>query len=221
VRDHLGPLLEASGVPTKIWMLDHNYNLWGRAMCSLEDEKLRKYSNAIAWHGYVGTPDMMSKVHDAYPEAEMHWTEGGPDYRDPNYLTDWCKWGATFSEIFKNWCQSVTSWNLALDEQGRPNIGPFPCGGVVTIDSKTREITRSGQYWAFAHYSRAGRRGARRFDSQTNTTDLHHVAFENTDGQRVLALSNPGAARTIELRLGDLGASVPLRADSLTTLAWK
>jgi glucosylceramidase len=221
VRDHLGPLLESSGMPTKIWMLDHNYNLWGRAICSLEDDKLRKYANAIAWHGYVGSPDMMSRVHDAYPDAEMHWTEGGPDYRDPAYLTDWAKWGGTFSGIFRNWCRSITSWNLALDEQGRPNIGPFPCGGVVTIHSQTREITRSGQYWAFAHYSRAIRRGARRFDSQGAAVDLQHVAFENTDGEQVLVVSNPGAPRTLEVRLQNLSASVPLKSNSVTTMTWR
>jgi glucosylceramidase len=221
VRDHLGPLLESSGQVTKIWILDHNYNLWGRVVDSLQDEKLRRYVNAVAWHGYAGTPDMMSKVQNACPEVEMHLTEGGPDYTNPNYLTDWCEWGATFSDVLNNWCRSITSWNLALDEHGRPNIGPFPCGGVVTINSQSREITRSGQYWAFAHYSRIVRRGARRFDSQSTLTDLKHVALENPDGQQVLVLTNPGVARTIELRLANMTASVPLKAASVTTLAWK
>ena len=221
VRDHLGPLFESSGQQTKIWILDHNYNLWGRVLDSLEDDKLRKYVNAVAWHGYYGTPDMMSKVHDAYPEAEMHWTEGGPDYTDPGYLTDWCKWGGTFSDVLNNWCRSITAWNLALDEHGRPNIGPFPCGGVVTINSQTKEITRSGQYWAFAHYSRIIRRGARRFHSQSSAADLRHVALENPDGQQVLVVTNTGPARTIELRLANMAASVPLKANSVTTLAWR
>jgi glucosylceramidase len=220
VRDHLGPLLERSGMPVKIWLLDHNYNLWGRVVCSLEDDKLRKYANAVAWHGYYGTPDMMSKVHDAYPEAEMHWTEGGPDYTDPGYLTDWCKWGETFSGILRNWCRSITAWNLALDENGRPNIGPFPCGGVVTINSQTKEVTRSGQYWAFAHYSRVIRRGAHRFDSHSAAAHLQHVALENPDGQQVLVVTNTGPARTIELRLANMVASVLLKGKSLTTLAW-
>jgi glucosylceramidase len=221
VRDHLGPLLESSGMPVKIWFLDHNYNLWGRVVGSLEDDKLRKYVNAVAWHGYYGTPDMMSKVHDAYLDLEMHWTEGGPDYTDPNYLTDLCKWGGTFSDVLKNWCRSITAWNLALDEHGRPNIGPFPCGGVVTIDSQTKEITRSGQYWAFAHYSRVIRRGARRFESQTADGGLQHVALENPDGQQVLVVTNPGPAKTIELRLANMAASVPLKANSVVTLAWR
>jgi glucosylceramidase len=221
VRDHLGPLLEQSGIPTKIWILDHNYNLWGRVLDSLGDEKFAKYANAVAWHGYYGTADMMSKVHDAYPEAEMHWTEGGPDYTDPGYLTDWCKWGGIFSDVLNNWCRSITAWNLALDEYGRPNIGPFPCGGVVTINSHTKEITRSGQYWGFAHYSRVIRRGARRFQSQSSATGLQQVALENPDGQRVLIVTNPGSARTIELQLANMTASVPVKANSVTTLAWK
>lgn len=219
IRDHLGPLLE-SGQPTKIWILDHNYNLWGRVVDTLEDAKLRKYSTTVAWHGYAGTPDMMGKAHEAFPEAGMHWTEGGPDYTDPRYLTDWCKWGGIFSDVLTNWCSSITSWNLALDEHGHPNIGPFPCGGVVTINSEDNEITRSGQYWTLAHYSRVIRRGARRFSSRSAAADMKHVALENPDGQQVLVLTNPGAARVIELQLANMAASVSLKADSVTTLAW-
>lgn len=221
VRDHLGPLLESSGQPTKIWILDHNYNLWGRVIGSLEDGKFRKYVTAVAWHGYYGTPDMVSKVHDAYPETEMHWTEGGPDYTDPRYLTDWCKWAGTFSAALKNWCRSITAWNLALDELGHPNIGPFPCGGVVTINSQSKEITRSGEYWALAHYARVIRRGARRFDSQSAAADLQHVALENPDGQQVLVVTNTGPARTIELRQANMAAPVLLKTNSVTTLAWR
>jgi glucosylceramidase len=220
VRDHLGPLLESSGMSLKIWLLDHNYNLWGRATCMLADTKLRRYANAIAWHGYYGAPEMMTKVKDAYPEAEMHWTEGGPDYTDPEYLTDWCKWSGTFSGILRNWCRSITAWNLSLDERGRPNIGPFPCGGVVTVDSQTAQVTRSGQYWAFSHYARAIRRGARRFDSQSSAVDLQHVAFENPQGGRVVVVTNPGPARTIDLRLRNMAALVQLNTNSVTTMSW-
>ena len=221
VRDHLGPLLEKEGMPTKIWLLDHNYNLWGRVVDSLEDERLYRYIDGVAWHGYYGTPEMMSRAQDAYPEIKMFWTEGGPEYTDPAYQTNWCTWAATFTGILRNWCRSITAWNLALDERGRPNIGPFACGGMVTINSQTREVTRSGQYWAFAHYSRIIRRGARRFDSQSAAADLQHVGFENPDGQQVLVVTNTGAARTVNLQRGTLTAAVPLEAGSVTTLAWK
>jgi len=221
VRDHLGPALRTEGLATKVWLLDHNYNLWGRAICELDDPKLRQYANAIAWHGYAGNVSMVSKVHDAHPDADMHWTEGGPDYTNPDYATDWAKWARTFTGALRNWCCSVTGWNLALDERGRPNIGPFPCGGLVTIHSKTKEISRSGQYWAFAHFSRSIRRGARRFDSQGALENVDHVACENPDGQKVLTITNTSTARPLVLKMSDLMAELTVTPDSVTTLTWK
>jgi glucosylceramidase len=221
VKQHLGPALKSKGMSTKIWLLDHNYNLWGRVICCLDDPDLRAYTNAVAWHGYVGTADMVSKVHAAHPDAEMHWTEGGPDYTSPTYATDWAQWGRTFTDALRNWCQSITGWNLALDERGRPNIGPFPCGGLVTIHSQTQQITRSGQYWALAHFSRMIRRGARRFDSHGDLPEISHVACQNPDGQNLLVLSNRGDRRTVELRLNSRAASLTLEADSLMTAVWR
>jgi glucosylceramidase len=221
VRDHLGPLLTTNGISTKIWLLDHNYNLWGRVICELDDPSIRKYSNTVAWHGYAGTADMMSKVHDAHPDADMHWTEGGPDYTSPDYATDWVHWGRAFTEVLRNWCQSITGWNLALDEHGRPNIGPFSCGGLVTVNSQTKQITRSGQYWAFAHFSRAIRRGAHRLESQGRLAEVDHVACENPDGQKVLLLTNAGASRSVTLNVGSMMTELVLASNSVTTLMWK
>jgi glucosylceramidase len=221
VRNHLGPLLRKNNLDTKIWILDHNYNLWGRAMCELDDPGLRQYCNAVAWHGYVGGVEMIDKVHDVHPDASMHWTEGGPDYTSPTYQTDWADWGEAFTGALRHWCRSITAWNFALDERGQPNIGPFPCGGVVTVDSKTKAVTRSGQFWALAHFGRFIRRGARRFDSQSAAPDLHHVALENPGGPSVLVVTNSGPARTIDLRMNGMWSNLPLERDSLTTLVWR
>lgn len=220
IARHLGPALESAGLSTRIWLLDHNYNLWGRVICSLDEPELRKHCGAVAWHGYVGKADMMSKAHAAHPDVSMHWTEGGPDYTSPHYETDWTVWAQTFTDALGNWCSSITGWNLALDERGRPNIGPFNCGGLVTIHSESKEITRSGQYWALAHFSRAIRRGAHRFASTSKSSSLSHFACENPDGKKVLILANPGPAQTVDLRLGAMSASVPLEADSVNTLTW-
>jgi glucosylceramidase len=163
----------------------------------------------------------MTKAHDAYPDAGMHWTEGGPDYTLPDYATDWTNWGKTYTDVVRNWCQSITGWNLALDEKGRPNIGPFPCGGMVTIHSQTKGITRSGQYWAFAHFSREVKRGARRIESSGKSADVQHVAFENPDGQKTVILTNSGDAKTVTLRQGGQAAEVSLPANSVSTLFWQ
>src|SRR5215470_5966745 len=211
----LGPLLKQNNLATKIWILDHNYNLWGRVVCELDDPGLREYCQAVAWHGYAGEAEMMSRVHGAYPDVTMHWTEGGPDFTSPDYQTDWANWSGTFIAVLRNWCQSITGWNLALDEKGQPNIGPFPCGGLVTIHARTKEVTYSGQYWAIAHFSRFVRRGARRFESQGTVPDLSHVAIENPGGERILVLTNSGNSnRSVTLQVGHANAHVEIKKSS-------
>ena len=221
VGKYLGPAIEAAGLKTQIWLVDHNYNLWGRAICELDDEKVRKYTKSIAWHGYIGKPDWVQKVFAAHPDTEMYWTEGGPDITDPGYLKDWAKWSKTFCEILRNGMRCIIGWNLALDENGKPNIGPFPCGGVVTIHSQTREITRSGQYWAFAHYSRAFRRSSTVMQSDGDIKDVCHVIARNPDGTYAAVLTNTGAAgRTVWIKQGNSALEVSLPPDSVVTLAW-
>jgi glucosylceramidase len=243
----LGPLLEASG--TKIWTLDHNYNLWGRALDQLSRPRFKNYVNTVAWHGYLGSPEMMGNVKQRFPDVGMHWTEGGDDYKFPDYWTNWCKWGATFSGILANGPQSITTWNLALDERGRPNIGPFDCGGLVQIHSVTKEITQAGLYWALVQYARAIRRGAVIVASHdangdapavngalavqpgslaigtgipysAATSRVFHTAAKNSDGSMGLVLTNPGDAREVTVACGGQTAKIALTADSITTLRW-
>lgn len=221
IARHMGPQFATNNLATKIWILDHNYNLWGRAICTLDEPGVAKYVDGVAWHGYAGRPDMMTRVHDAHPGKHAYWTEGGPDYKDRAYLTNWTRWSATFSGILRNWARCIIGWNLALDEQGRPNIGPFSCGGIVTINSTTREVVRSGMYWAFAHYSRVVRRGAKRFESEGGPEGVSHVAFANPDGTFAAVLTNAGVERTSRVELVGGAVEVALPKDSITTLTWR
>lgn len=218
VKNYLGPAFERASLDSKIWILDHNYNLWGRVVDELSDPALNQRVGGIAWHGYAGTADAMTRVHEAFPTKPSYWTEGGPDITSPDYATDWAKWSRTFTEVLRNWAQCIVGWNLLLDEKGLPNIGPFHCGGVVTVNSKTHELTRSGQYWAFAHYSKAVQRGARVIDSHGGLAGIDHVAFENPDGRRVLVITNRGEQQQIQCQMGTQELDLTLERDSVTTV---
>ena len=218
VRYHLGPEFERNSVNTKIWIIDHNYNLWGRAIAELETEGVRRYTNAVAWHGYSGEPDWMSRVQNAFPELEMYWTEGTPDHNDPEYLKCWAVWGQKITAILGNSCRAVTAWSFATNENGGPNIGPYPLGGLLTIDSKTKDVYHSGQFWALAHFSRFIRRGAVRIHSEGSAKDVNHCAFQNPDGSLVAVLTNPGPTRTCQLRLLQRASTITLPTNSVTTI---
>ena len=220
ITDHLGPLFEKMNMPAKIWILDHNYVYWGRVISELDNPDFRRYVNSVAWHGYVGTPDMISKVRAAHPEVEMHFTEGSTDYNDPHYQDDWTKWSKVYTDVLSNGCRSAVAWNMATDELGKPNIGPYPCGGILIVNWREQKIIRSGQYWSLSHFSRVVKRGARRFESQSVAANLSHIAFENPGGQKVAVLTNFGPARTIEVNQGLSSAKISLEENSIATLVW-
>lgn len=220
IKEFLGPALAEASPDTKIWLLDHNFDLWGRAMDLLGDPAVFRYVDGVAWHAYAGQPDAMTMVHDSYPSKNAYYTEGGPFFNAPDYLTDWAKWSASYAQILRNWARCAVAWNLVLDEQGRPNIGPFTCGGVVTVNSKTEELSRSGQYWALAHYSKTVRRGARVIATRCSTPGVEHVAFANPDGTYVLVLTNQGKECKVQCRLKGKSICATLAADSVLTLQW-
>lgn len=248
VAMHLGPVLRKAGMDTKIWILDHNYNLWGRVIDELSFPRMSEYVDGVAWHGYVGEATAMTRVHEAFPKIGAHWTEGGADYTQPDYLTNWTEGAETFNGIVNNWAQSITCWNLALDEVGKPNVGPFPCGGIVSVENGTQKVTRTGLYWSLAHFSRHVKRGARVIATNgigggdfehlgaltpiqglpssdivdgKMRTGVTHAGFRNPDGSFVLVLTNSSAAtKRIQLLMGGNSLEVELPADSVHTLKW-
>jgi glucosylceramidase len=232
-KQYLAPALRGAGLRTKIWILDHNYDLWGRVLDELSDAGLADSIDGVAWHGYLGRPSAMSLVHEQYPEKNAYWTEGGPDITQPDYQTDWAKWGELFNGILNNWARSITAWNLVLDEHGKPNIGPFSCGGTVTLDS-SGGIVRSGQYWALSHFCRHIKRGARVIPTnsmeplpsggalldEAKSTSLSHCAFRNPSGDMVVVLANRGDQRQTQLVSGGKALDLLVPADSVMTLQW-
>ncbi len=253
VAQYLGPLFRKSGVPTRIWVLDHNFTLWGRAIAELSDQAAREYIDGIAWHGYAGEPSAMSIVHNAFPRSSNFFTEGGPRRvpgRPPGsngQMTGWTQWAAWANEVCRNWCRSITMWNIALDEYGAPYIGvregvngmAAPAAeqrravrmgaGVVTVENGNHAVTRSARFWACAHYSRHVKRGARVFlsngigagsEAPNAASSISHAAFRNPDGSYVVVLANTGPEKRVQLLMGTSGLEMNLPADSVHTLQW-
>jgi glucosylceramidase len=186
----------------------------------LSDPDVYQYVDGVAWHGYAGEPDAMTTVHHAYPEKNAYWTEGGSMVTDADFDTNWAKWSATYAQLFKNWSRCAVAWNLLLNEKGGPNLGPFTCGGVITVNSKTQELTRSGLYWALAHYAKNVRRGARVIATTAPQSEVEHVAFMNPDGGYVLVLANQGAAREVTCRFEAKTTTIAMPQNSVVTLEW-
>lgn len=194
--------LDAAGLDTKIWILDHNFRQWERVDWQLtEYPDLAKDCGGIAFHYYSGAIEDTRDLREKYPQLPLHFTEGGPRLYD-NYGTDWCKWAIVASKVLSEGYRSFCGWNLMLDETGGPNVGPFFCGGLVTRNSVSGELTYSGQYRALAHIAPYVRPDSRIYPLTLgrNTPGMgnypkmrgvvHGVLVENSR-QTVLLLVNP------------------------------
>ena len=145
--------LDAIGIDTKIWMYDHNFEGVQRVDWLLSQyPELESACDGVAFHYYGGFIEQTEFLKEKYPGLSLHFTEGGPRLYD-NYATDWCKWGIMTLKSLGCGYSSFTGWNLMLDETGGPNVGPFFCGGLVTRNRLSGELSYSGQYKAFRHVS--------------------------------------------------------------------
>ncbi|MDX1931948.1 MAG: glycoside hydrolase family 30 beta sandwich domain-containing protein [Capsulimonadales bacterium] len=220
IRDHLGPALEKAGLKTKILVWDHNWDGADFPLGVLSDAGARKYVAGVAWHGYGGTPDLQEKVRSAYPDQEMHFTEssGGEWATDfganmrwdmENLIAGSTRYGA----------RTVLKWNLALDEKfGPQNGGCANCRGIVTVHSRTGEVTRSEEYYAFGHASKFVRPGAR-YLVVPPMSDLPFAAFRNPDGSVVWVGCNARKTeRALRLRAGSRSAAVALPPGAVVTV---
>ncbi len=218
----------------KIWMHDHCFEYTRRVLWSLSHyEGLKDAVDGIAFHYYGGAVEETAELRTAHPSLELHFTEGGPRLTD-HYDTDCCKWGLMISRALRMGYRSFTGWNLLLDELGGPNIGKFIgiCGGLVTRDSRTGELSYSGQYKVLSHIS----------PYVTPTSDIYPISvpetfgqciskypdfthpieglvIDNHDGKKIAVLINQNAAPVqSQIALNGRLWYVELEADSVSTV---
>ena len=94
--------------------------------------------------------------------------------------------------------------------------------GLVSFDSKSKQLAYSGNYYAFPHYSKVIQRGARVFSSSGDLPDIDHVAAENPDKGRVLVVTNSNSAleKQMQCTLGTFILKLTLPPDSITSFVW-
>ncbi len=190
LKNHLGPAFESEGIQTKIILYDHNADRIDYPMSILGDPEAAKYADGSAFHLYGGEITELAKVHDAYPDKNLYFTEqwvGAPG----NFEGDFT-WHIRNLIIGapRNWCRTVLEWNLSSNPQLKPYTdrgGCSECLGAVTIDGN--QVTRNPAYYIIAHASKFVRPGSVRIQSNIPGT-LNNVAFKTLEGHIVIIVQN-------------------------------
>ena len=224
IGQYLGPALANRDPQTRILGWDHNWNAPEQPLSELADPTAARYLDGIAWHCYQGDPAAQSRVHRAFPRQDTYVTEcsGGDWESAKNGELLWFARDLLLGSL-RNWARGVVYWNLALDEQHGPHIGGCDnCKGMVVIDSRTGEVSRNDEYYAFAHYSQFVLPGAVRVWSTASGPDFNNVAFRNADdGSVVLVVVNSKTqARRFSVAQDKVYFEYTMPPESVATLRW-
>lgn len=220
IRDHLGPSFKRAGIKTKIVLYDHNCDAPEYPISILADREAASYIDGSGFHLYAGQTSAMGKVHDAFPNKNIYFTEMMAVSKDGGFNTAYPV-GRILIGALRNWSKNVILWNLAADPKYNPhtdNGGCSICQGAVTIDGD--KVERNLAYYVIAHASKFIPFGSSRIES-TLTSKVSNVAFLTPEGKRVLIVSNNSAEpQLIKVIEGGQSFSYTINKSSSTTHIW-
>ena len=233
IKQAVGPAFRTAGLKTKILLFDHNYDYDRIASQQdypiriLEDAEAAQYVAGSAWHNYGGSVATLDKVHKAFPDKEIYFTEAS--IGNWNYTFDGCLIN-DFRDIFLGtlgrYGKGVTLWNLMLDNEGKPYRpgGCSTCFGAVTLSSSDhRTITRNSHYYNVAHCSKVLQPGAVRLGTKGyETSGLTYQWYRNPDGSQALLLLNEGSsAAMVNFVTGKYSISCKVPAKAIQSIRWE
>ena len=221
IKTNLGPAFAKAKIKTKIVVYDHNCNKPEYPLAILNDPKALPFVAGSAFHLYEGDISALSKVHDAFPDKDVYFTEQYTG-SGSSFESD-LKWSVKNVVIgsMRNWSVNALSWGLANDEYYKPFTpgGCSTCKGALMID-QNQNIKREVGYYIIAHASKFVPEGSVRIGSN-NSGNLYNVAFKTPYGQMVLVVENDGtAAETFNIKYNQKQISTTLNAGAVATYVW-
>lgn len=207
LKNHLGPTMAKEGLQDKkIIVWDHNRDLiYQRAQTYFDDPEASKYIWGIGFHWYEdwsgGQPmyDNIKRVHEAYPDKHIFFTEGTVESFNANRYNAWVlgeEYGRSMINDFNNGMVGFTDWNILLDETGGPNHVQNFCFAPVHGDTKTGKLIFTNSYYYIGHFSKFIKPGAKRVIASASRSQLLTTAFRNEDGKTVVVVMNQGDIKT-------------------------
>ena len=219
IKNNLGPAFQSAGINTKIIVYDHNCDKPDYPITVLGDAATRSFVDGSAFHLYAGDISALARVHNAYPEKNVYFTE---QFTGANGTFDGdLRWHLKNVIIgtMRNWGKVALEWNLASDPNYSPHTagGCTECKGAVTIGNT---ITRNVSYYIIAHASNFVPPGSVRIGSNVSG-NLYNVAFKTPAGKKVLIAVNDGTVSTsFNIKFNGQWVTTGLAVGSVGTYVW-
>lgn len=232
IKNYLGPTLKKENLGNKkiiIW--DHNRDLMNqRANVIYSDPEAAKYVWGMGFHWYEtwsgGLPMFhnVRKVHEAYPDKGLLFTEGCVERFDASKYQFWPnaeRYGMAMINDFNNGTNGWTDWNILLDQNGGPNhVGNF-CFAPIHADTTTGELVYTPSYYYIGHFSKFIRLKAVRISSAASRSSLLSTSFLNPDGTiATIVMNQTDKEINYNLIIASQKTQVKIPAHAIQTLVY-
>jgi glucosylceramidase len=218
---HVLPALTNAGLTTKVLVYDHNWDRgdYPQSVLLANQANLSQIAG-VAWHGYAGTPGVMTPIRNMFPSLGAYETEHS------GFVTNADQASLDFPEIIqnmRNWCRAYVKWSLSVDENQGPHTGGCStCSPIALVNSTTGNVTYSIEYYTLGHFSKYVLSAANRVYT-SNAKGIVTAAFVNPapDNSRALVAYNiSSATQTFEVQWGTQSFTYTLPALAAATFTW-
>ena len=220
LRDYVLPALAASNITAKVLVYDHNWDRPDFPDAVLSDATVQVSSQVggIAWHGYGGTPGVMTVMANKYPTKGDYLTEHSGEVANGDAVKNDFE---EITQVMRNWGRAYVKWSIALDQNRGPHDGGCSdCNPLVTINSSSGALTYDIEYYTLGHFSKFVLPGAYRVYSG-NAVGIVSAAFVNPDNSKVLvAFNDTTSNNTFQVQWGNKMFTYTLPPYSGATFVW-
>ncbi len=181
--------LKSAGITDcELWLHDHNFdNLVSWTSPIWSNPEYAAAADGSALHDYGGDVSEMTKHHNLWPNKNLYFTERSV-------------WGtdgmAKVIAAFRNWSRSYNFWVTMIDQNNKPNEGPFHADPTLFIKS----VASNDAYWATPEVYMVGQfskfipTGSLRISSTDVTTELSNIAWLTPDNKIVVVVVNKSSS---------------------------
>jgi len=220
LRDYILPALSAASLTSKVLVYDHNWDTptYPQSVLTNPTNQASAQVAGSAWHGYGGTPGVMTTIQNYFPAKANYETE----HSGGTFVADQVK--ADFEEItqvMRNFGRAYVKWSLALDQTLGPHTGGCgTCTPIVTVNNSTGAITYDIEYYTLGHFSKYILPGAVRTYS-SNALGMVSAAFLNFDGSKALvAFNDSTSSQSFTVQWGSQSFAYTLPSLAGATFTW-
>ena len=227
IRNYIGPLFEKEKVPCEIWAGTievgtvlgwelsrvglEDYANWAHTI--LTDERAYHYTAGIGYQ-WCGKGAVQS-TRTAFPEKPIVQTEnecgdGNNSWTYALYVFD-LMW-----HYFVNGTVAYTYWNMILPTGGSSTWG-WKQNSMLSV-TEDNELVFNPEFYVMKHFAHYVKPGAKRLVTEGHWSSMA-LAFENTDGSRIVVLANPlKEAKSVGIIISGKRYVIDLPARSLATI---